>query len=166
MSDISAHIANEAPKSGFAGAEYNAVATAARLEAINLLYSTFSVDTGCLTNQLQWKLSYGREVLSCEFSEENHNVAAILRYHVTAKLGRKRALHCVADFGIFYHTPDGAKEAAAMGFCRNVGTFAAYPYFRALFAQLIADAGLSLPPLPAIASTAHIPPKEPKVDSD
>jgi hypothetical protein len=162
MSDISTELAKEAPKSGFAGAEYNAVATAARLEGINLLSAQFSIDPDCLMNQTQWKLGYGRKILSCHFSEGEHSVAAIFQYHVTAKFGRKRAMHCVADYGVFYQTPDDATEEAAMGFCRNVGTFAAYPYFRALFAQLVAEAGLRLPALPSIASTAHIPPKEVK----
>jgi hypothetical protein len=161
MTDISNEIANEASQSGFAGAEYNAVATAAQLEGITLLSNHFKIDPNCLMNQGQWKLSYGRKVLSCHFSEEEHSVAAIFQYHVTAKFGRKQALHCVADYGVFYHTPDGSIEEAAMGFCRNVGTFAAYPYFRALFSQLVGEAGVRMPPLPSIASTAHIPPKEP-----
>lgn len=160
MTDISTELAKDAPKSGFASAEYNVVAAAAQLEAINLLSSHFKIDPDCLVNQRQWKLSHGRKVLSCHFSEEEHSVAAIFQYHVTAKFGRKQAVHCVADYGVFYHIPDGATEEAAMGFCRNVGTFAAYPYFRALFSQLVGEAGLRMPPLPSIASTAHIPPKK------
>lgn len=158
--NISNEIEKEAPKGGFAGAEYNAVATGTKLEGINLLASRFEIDPDCIMNQNQWKLSHGRKVLSCHFSEENHSAAAILQYVVTAKYGRKKALQCVADYGVFYHTPDGATQEAAFGFCRNVGTFAAYPYFRALFAQLVSEAGLRLPPLPSIASTAHIPPKD------
>jgi preprotein translocase subunit SecB len=160
MTDLSTEIANEAPKGGFAGAEYNAVATTARLEAINLLSNHFTIDPNCLIEQDQWKLSHGRKVLSCHFSDEDHSVAAILQYNVTAKFGRKRALHCTADYGVFYAIPNGATQEAASAFCRNVGTFAAYPYFRALFAQLAGEAGLMLPPLPSIASTAHIPPKK------
>ena len=160
MNDISTEIAKNAPKGGFAGAEYNAVAAAAQLEGINLLSSSFAIEPDCIANQAQWKLSYGRKVLSCQFNGDESSVAAILRYHVIAKFGRKRALHCVADYGVFYRTHDGATQEAAMGFCRNVGTFAAYPYFRALFAHLVGEAGLVLPPLPSIASTAHIPPKE------
>ncbi len=162
MSDISKEIAKEAPKSGFAAAENNTVATGAHLEGINLLSSLFKIDPDCLVSQSQWKLSYGRKLLSCHFSVEENSVAAIFQYYVTAKFGRKQALHCVADYGVFYHTPDGATEEAAMGFCRNVGTFAAYPYFRALFSQLVGEAGVRMPPLPSIASTAHIPPKEAK----
>jgi hypothetical protein len=162
MTDISTELANESPKSGFSGAEYNAVATAARLEGINLLSSHFKVDPDCLMSQSQWKLSYGRKVLACGYSDDDHSVMAIFQYHVTAKLGRKQALHCVADYGVFYHTPDGVTEEAALGFCHNVGTFAAYPYFRALFSQLVGEAGVRMPPLPSIASTAHIPPKTKK----
>jgi len=159
MTDISTEIAKETSKNGFSGAEYNAVAMSARLEGINLLSNSFIVDPDCLTSQLKWKLSYGRKVLMCHFSREEQTVTAILRYHVTAKHGRKKALNCVADYGIFYHTPDNATQEAAIGFCHNVGTFAAYPYFRALFAQLVGEAGINMPPLPSIASTAHIPAK-------
>ena len=159
MSDISSELAKNAPKSGFAGADYNAVATAAELEAINLLSNKFFIDAGCLLYEHQWKLSYGRKVLSCNYSQEDRSVAAIFQYYVTAKYGRKRALHCEADYGVFYRTHNGATEEAAIGFCRNLGTFAAYPYFRALAARLANDAGVRLPPLPTIASTAHIPPK-------
>src|SRR3569623_1036986 len=113
MSDISTEIANEAPKSGLSGAEYNAVATAAELEGINLLSSHFTVDPDCLMNQSQWKLGYGRKVLACNFDAEEHSVVAILQYHVTAKFGRKRAVHCVADYGVFYRTPPGATQEAA-----------------------------------------------------
>ena len=162
MSDISPQLAKEAPKGGFAGADYNAVATSAELEGINLLSIEFSINPDCLLYEAQWKLSFGRKVLSCHYNEEDHSVAAIFQYHVTAKYGRKRALHCVADYGVFYQTHNGATEEAAIRFCRNVGTFAAYPYFRALVARLTNDAGVRLPPLPIIASTAHIPPKTPK----
>lgn len=159
MSDISNEIANVAPKSGFAGAEYNAVATAAQLQGINLLSNQFSVDPTCIVTQGQWKLSHGRKLLSCHFSDDGRSVVAILQYQVTAKFSRKRALFCSADYGVFYQMPDGVTQEAVTGFCRNVGMFAAYPYFRALFAQLVGEAGLRLPPLPIIASTAHIPPK-------
>lgn len=162
MSDISTEIAKDKPKGGFSGAEYNLVATGARLEGINLFASRFVVEPDCVISQNQWKLSYGRKVISSHFNEEEQRVGAIFQYHVTAKFGRKRALHFEADYGVFYHIPVGATEEAALGFCRNVGTFAAYPYFRALFSQVVGEAGLKMPPLPSIASTAHIPPQKPK----
>jgi hypothetical protein len=160
MTDISDELGSESK--GFSSSEYNLVARRASLESINLLNSRFDVLMESFAAQNAWKLNYGRKVLSCHYSEEDLSVAGIFQYFVTAKHGRKRALHCVADYAVFYEVPANSTEEAAKGYCHNVGTFAAYPYFRALFAQLVAGAGLSLPPLPAIASVAHIPPRKGK----
>jgi len=147
-------------KAGFSSAEYNAVATSAHLGAINMLASNFSVNPDCLGDSSDWKLSYNRKVLSCSYNQDSRYVAAIFQYEVIAKLGRRKAMRCTADFGVYYTTTEDATEAAAIGFCRNTGSFAAYPYFRALVAQLAWNAGVTLPPLPGIASTAHIPKKQ------
>lgn len=146
-------------KSGFSAAEYNAVAKGAALRAINLLASTFKVDVEEMGNEDDWKLSYNRRFLACHYDGDRNQVAAIMQYQVIAKSGRKQALKCTADYGVFYEVPADATEEGAIGFCRNVGSFAAYPYFRALVAQMGWNAGLSLPPMPSIASTAHIPKK-------
>lgn len=160
MSDISKEVAAQAPPTGFAGAEYNNVAMAAELEGIVLVGSSFQVSPELVGRRKEWKLSYGRKLISCEFNKDEHSVAGIFEYHVTAKVGKKRALRCVAHYAVFYETPENATEAGATGFCRNVGMFAAYAYFRGLFARLVAEANLQLPPLPTIASRAHIPPRK------
>lgn len=162
MSDISKEMTVKVAPEGFSGAEYNKVARGAELEGIILMNSSFDVKAECISDQRDWKLSHGRKILSCQFNEEERSVAAVLEYNVTARLGRKRALRCVTQYAVFYETPAGATKAGAIGFCRNVGTFAAYPYFRALFSRLSSEANLRLPPLPAIASMAHIPPKKSK----
>lgn len=164
MTDIVEHSANTPSRPGFSAAEYNAVAVGSSLQAINLLSSRFDVNAECLGDNENWNLSYGRKVLSCTVDLKNRYVAAIFRYEVTAKVGRKRAMVCKADYGIYYTIPDDSTEEAALGFCRNVGSYAAYPYFRTLVAQLTWNAGVNLPPLPAIASTAHIPKKPKKTD--
>lgn len=152
-----------APKSakqpGFTGAEYNGVATVAKLERICLASSRFDINPEHLSDQSEWKLSYGRKIKSCRFVPDDQYVMGIFEFHVKARLGRARAMQCTAEYVVLYHVPENAPEAAAEGFCKNVGAFAAYPYFRGLVAHLFAEAGLSIPPLPAIASTAHIPPK-------
>jgi hypothetical protein len=84
-------------------------------------------------------------------------VVAIFQYHVEGKRSRKKMFSFVADYGVSYTVPEDATEPAALGFCRNVGKFAAYPYFRGLAAHMFAEAGMRVPPLPSIASTAHIP---------
>ena len=160
MSDITKEMTAQAPPQGFGGDEYNAVALNAELEGIVLLNSRFDVDPELIGRRGEWKLSYGRKLNSCRFNSNERSVAGVFDYHVTAKVGRKRALHCSAQYAVFYETPVDATEAGSVGFCRNVGIFAAYPYFRALVARVTADAGVQLPPLPMIASKAHIPPKK------
>jgi hypothetical protein len=98
-------------------------------------------------------------MLSCTFSAEKRHVAGIFEYNVVAKDGRTHAAKCSAQYVVYYLLPANATEEAAKGFCRNVGMFAAYPYFRALVSRFSSEANLNLPMLPAIASTAHIPPK-------
>jgi len=150
---------------GFKAAEYNAVATAAELLEIRLLKTNFGVEPEFYGVQDEARLSFGREVLSCSFKPEDGTVAAIFKYHVYGKQGRSKLLKCEAEYAVIYAVPSSSPEEAARGFCRNVGAFAAYPYFRALVSQLSWGAGVNLPPLPAIASTAHIPPKKPADDA-
>ncbi|QTH24048.1 hypothetical protein HRJ34_11375 [Rhizorhabdus wittichii] len=157
--EISTAVASE-PKLGFRAADYNAVATEAILLTIRLISQRFDLNMECSGNSSDWKLSYGRRVMSCTFDRDAKQVAAIIQFEVTAREGRKKALHCTADYGIMYEVPADAEEEAVKGFCKNVGRFAIYPYFRSLFAQLAWNAELMLPPLPSIASTAHIPPKK------
>ncbi|WIA56298.1 hypothetical protein N6H05_00225 [Sphingobium sp. WTD-1] len=156
MGDITTEVSQDAPKSGFSGEEYNHVARNSELEAIKLLSNKFSVEPGFIGMSDQLKLSYGRKIVACQFMEDDHAAVAIFRYHVEGKHLRKKMFSLVAEYGVSYSVPIDGTEAAAVGFCKNVGKFAAYPYFRALAAHIFAEAGLNLPPLPAIASTAHI----------
>lgn len=160
MSEIAKTSKKPPTQTGFKGAEYNEVATRARLEKICLTGSRFDVNPEHFGHQNEWKLSYGRKLKSCQFVPEDECVMGVFEYHVIAKVGRARAMQCTAEYIVIYELPGDAPEAAAQGFCKNVGGFAAYPYFRGLVAHLFAEAGLNIPPLPAIASTAHIPPKQ------
>lgn len=158
MVDITNEVAAQAPPGGFSSAEYSAVATHAVLEGIILLENEFKMNPDCLKNRDSWKLRHGRKMLSCTFSAEKRNVAGIFEYNIVAKDGRTHAAKCSAQYAVFYQLPKDATEEAAKGYCRNVGMFAAYPYFRALASRFSSEANLNLPMLPAIASTAHIPP--------
>lgn len=162
MGDISKEIAGQSPPGGFGSADYNRVATHATLEGIALQKIEFDVNSECLKNRKNWKLKHGRKLINCAFNSEQNSVAAVFRFHIIAKDGRKNAAKCFAEYIVFYKTPKDADEEAAKGFCRNVGMFAAYPYFRALVSRFSSESNLNLPMLPAIASTAHIPPKKGK----
>lgn len=146
-------------KKGFSGEEYNKVAMHSKLRLISLAKSVFNVNAECLHTQNDWKLSYDHKQIACSYSSDRNIVSAIFQYEVVAKLGRKTAMRATAEYVVLYSVPKDCGNEAAEGFCHNVGRFAAYPYFRALVAQLAAGANLMLPPLPTIASTAHIPKK-------
>jgi hypothetical protein len=144
------------PKKGFAGKDYNHVAMGSKLRAISLLKTEFNVNADCLAEKDKWKLSYDWHPLACKYGRKGR-VSAIFQYVVIAKLGRKTAVRCAAEYIVLYAVPQDSDAEAAEGFCHNVGFFAAYPYFRALVAQLASSANILLPPLPSMASTAHIP---------
>ena len=146
------------PKKGFSGKDYNHVAMGSNLRAISLLKTEFNVNASCLADKDKWKLSYDWHPLACEYDGKGR-VSAIFQYIVIAKLGRKTAVRCAAEYIVLYGVPQDSEAEAAEGFCHNVGFFAAYPYFRALVAQLASSANILLPPLPNMASTAHIPKK-------
>jgi len=157
MSDVATKTSNA---TGFSGAEYNDVALGSQLEAINMLSTKFESSPEAFGDLERMKLAYNIKTLSCTHNTEENFVAAIFQYEVEGKSGRKKAFKCVADYAVLYTVPESAKREAAIGFCRNVGKYAAYAYFRALVSQLSWGAGLKLPPLPSIASTAHIPKKK------
>jgi preprotein translocase subunit SecB len=143
----------------FKAAEYNEVAMNSSLIEIRLLKSSFLVEPDFYAVQDETKLSFGRETVSCSVDSADNTVAAIFKYNVLAKQGRSKLLRCEAEYVVIYEVKSVSPHAAMAAFCRNVGAFAAYPYFRALVSQLTWGAGVTLPPLPAIASTAHIPRK-------
>jgi hypothetical protein len=146
-----------AKRGGFSGAEYNHVATTARLQTITLLKLDFDVHPERFEGDGEIRLAFDRKVLSCRFDEESPAAAAIFQFSVVAKQGRARAFHLVADYAVLYAMGPDAKPDAATGFCKHVGAFAAYPYFRAVAAQMAWNAGVDLPPLPAIAAMPVMP---------
>lgn len=149
---------------GFSSAEYNAVAHAAKLRVINLLNSSFDFSPEPGVDKDDWKLAYGVRVTSCKYQESGEFAAAVIRYTMTAKHMRRKIISCSAEFGVFYDVGLVVNPVAAEAYCNNVGVFAAYPYFRTLVSNLLWNAGVDLPPLPSIASTAHVPKSERKSD--
>lgn len=152
-------------RKGFSSTDYNHVAVNSKLRLISLTKSSFEVNSDCLREKKLWKLSYDWNVLACRFDSERASSSGLFQYLVTAKLGRKIAMRCIAEYVVYYDVPLESETEAAEGFCHNVGLFAAYPYFRSFVAQCTADANLLLPPLPMIASTAHIQ-KKAKSDNE
>lgn len=153
MTDITQEQLNGNDSSGFKAADYNHVANVATLQSVRLLH--LKTDIRPELGLAGAALSYGRTLLSCDHDGETDAAAAIFRFHVTAKAKRKKVFYVEADFMATYDVGEGAQGNAARAFVNNVGLFAAYPYFRALVSQVSWNAGLHLPPMPSIASTAY-----------
>lgn len=144
----------------FSSDEYNHVARKAVLSGLRLLKFGMEGHPELYSRDTKPKLSYERELLSCGFDEESQDVAAILRYSVSAKVGRSKAFSCQAEYAVVYDMPEDAKREAALAFCKHVGPFACYPYFRAAVSQMAWGSGIDLPPLPSIAAMPVIPKKK------
>ena len=158
--DLPAEVQAAAQREGFSGAEYNHVAMKAKVRSIQLLKLDFDFRPDRMADG-DLKLSYGRTLVSCRYDEEDRIAAAIFQFQVTAKSGRTKTFVCSAEYVVAYTIPEAAKNEAATAFCKSVGYFAAYPYFRAVAAQMAWNAGVDLPPLPTIATMPVVPkPKE------
>jgi len=145
-------VTEAARRSGFTGAQYNHVAMTASLDHIRLVRNAFEANAAMLADEPDAELSYGRAVTSCRYDEEAHVAAAIFQFSLSATVRGETLLQCTAEYAVVYAMAEDAHAGAASSFCKHVGSFAAYPYFRALAAQMCWNADIPLPPLPAIAA--------------
>src|SRR4051812_9292341 len=84
---------SEAPE-GFTGDEYNAVAMGSKLQDIKLMTVKFDAKPellGLVLGDLQ--LSYSRELVACQVTPEEAQVAAIFQYAVVGRNKRKKVLN-------------------------------------------------------------------------
>ena len=160
---LPAEVQAAAERGGFSGAEYNAVAMNAQLDTIKLVNLVLETNPELQQSEGARELAFERKLLSCRFDEPNHVAAAIFQFCVGARREGKDEFRCVGDYAVLYNVPEGSTPEAATAFCKHVGSFAAYPYFRAVAAQMAWNAGVNLPPLPSIAAMPVVPkpPKKP-----
>jgi hypothetical protein len=160
---LPAEVQAAAARDGFSAAEYNRVAIEARLDTIQLVSLRLDTQTQLLAEDGECELAFDRKVLSCRFDDEGGSAAAIFQFTVSVRLEQQDAFGCTADYAVLYGVPEDARPEVATSFCKHVGSFAAYPYFRALAAQMAWNAGVDLPPLPTIAAMPIVPkPKAPE----
>ena len=141
---------------GYSGAQYNAVTETASLESVQLLRLDVEVKPEH-TLKGELKLKVDRTVKSCKFDEEALAAVAIFRFIATAKKGRSPAFRCEAEYAVLYAWPEAPNVAAAAAYCKLVGLVTAYPYFRAVTAQMAWNATVTLPPLPPISKKPPVP---------
>ena len=164
-SALPAEVTEAARRGGFSGAQYNHVAVTASLDHIRLVRNAFEANAAMLADEPDAELSYGRAVVSCRYDEESHVAAAIFQFNLSATCGEEVLLRCTADYAVVYTMAEDAHAEAATSFCKHVGSFAAYPYFRALAAQMCWNADIPLPPLPAIAALPVVGGRDPEAEN-
>jgi hypothetical protein len=142
------------PQKSVDPAAYNQVVAQAELVTIQLRRHEFDVDAQFYNPDVKDKrrLGFDRQCLSCEYDAEVSAVAGSFRFVVQGKVGRKIVLKSAADYLVIYDFNEPVDQEAAETFCKRIGMFAAYPYYRALVSSLSAAANLDLPTLPMIAT--------------
>lgn len=132
---------------------YNRVVDSASLVTIQLRKHDFDVDAEFYIPGLTRKLKFERQCSGALYDEEAKVVAGTYRFVINAKASRKVVLKSIAEYLVMYEFEEPVDQAAAEAFCKRIGLYAAYPYYRALVAQLSAAANLNLPTLPMIATS-------------
>lgn len=131
---------------------YNPIATNSTLVSVQTIASHFEVNPDFFSKNDKLKIELGHNVLSVSHYEKDNLAVGIFRYEVIAKAVRKHVMCVRADFMVLYEVPEGSAEYESRAFCARVGLFAAYPYFRSLFAHLTSLGQLELPVLPVLSA--------------
>lgn len=133
-------------------AAYNVVARNSQLSLIQLIGSDFNVQPSFFdkNDKVGLKLCYGIHDVWIDL--KNEICSAIFHYEIVGKIGRKHVMTAKADIMTVYDIPSGSTENESKAFCARVGLFAAYPYFRSLFAHLASVANLEVPMLPVLSA--------------
>lgn len=135
--------------------DYIATVDAAEIIDIRLIKSDFLVEPEALGRERsQWKQSYDFQVRDVRFDGTRNLLTALVVGDAVCKVGRKRIIGLKCRYMVAYAVTGAPTEAAAESFVRRVAAFAAYPYFRAHFADVCSQSSIALPPLPIM--------KEPK----
>lgn len=130
---------------------YSQAVDSAELRNIRLLKSSFAMEPeGLSINRTNWRLAYRCEVVTVSFDAERKVVSGLVDAEASWKAGRKRLFFVKASYVVAYDLRGTPGEEAATRFVRRVGRFAVYPYFRAHFSGLTAQAGVNIPPLPVM----------------
>jgi len=144
-------------------AEYNKLVAAANLRDIRLVESSFAIAPDGLETRPELKLVHTCEIENAHADIADGLLVAIVAAAASAVIaGEDRGsetelVSARCRYLIVYNIVGNPTEAAVDTFAKRVARFAAYPYFRAHFAELASQAGLMLPPLPVIKERRLIP---------
>lgn len=138
-------------------AAYRAAADAADMHSIRLIFSQFDLKPeGLDSDKGNWSQGYSCVTQATSFNEEKNMLHAFVEAEAFCKSGKKKIISLRCKYIVSYSVQGEPDPAAANRFAHHVGRFAAYPYFRAHFAEVTSQAGLYLPPLPVMREGKRI----------
>lgn len=143
--------AREALGSAPSSVGYNEVVSRASLQRLMLVASEFHMDPGMLKPSADIRLSFDlSDVHEFKFSEESGLAIANFDWTQEAESSSKSLFKLTAKYVVFYGGLEGLSEPAVKAFVIRFGTFATYPYFRSLAAQMSWASSANLPALPIL----------------
>lgn len=132
---------------------YNQVVDAAELSSVQMVNLKFDVKPSFFKSKKR-EFHYDGSIKYIDFDAENGNAIALTNFIVEARSGKSKILVCKADYICAYNSIVDCDKAAIDTYLRRVAIFAAYPYFRSLFASLDWAASTSMPILPVMRQKA------------
>lgn len=133
-------------------AQYNRVVSHAKIADIRLIGSKLDLKPEAVEMAGRaWTFSLSDQLDDWSCDNEKGTLTGVFSYTAACLEGRKRLLSVSGRYLCTYALSDLCDGEAGRQFLTRVGRFAAYPYFRSIFAALTQQSGLLLPPLPVIS---------------
>jgi hypothetical protein len=98
-----------------------------------------------------WRNAIDPQVIEVVASEDSERLYGLLSFDVVCRHRRRRVLSTSGRYLVTYHVNGGCDPELGQVFIRRVGLVATYPYFRAMVAGLVSQAGIQMPPLPILS---------------
>jgi hypothetical protein len=140
--------------------EYNALVNSATLQEIRLVESQFSMAPESIADPKLWKLMQSCEITESHYDADDKVLFAWVSAQASCTYKRKRVVSAKCEYLVIYNVDGDPEDVEVDIFAKRVARFAAYPYFRAHFAEVTSQAGLTLAPLPIIKEKKYFPPKK------
>lgn len=131
---------------------YNDIARCARLLAVQLIDSSFTISPSFFDDMAENKHSVDFSDVHGGFDEGSRVATCIFSLESSIKKGKKKVFSCKAKFVVFYDVSAACDETHAVAFARKTGLVACYPYFRAYVATTASMANADVPILPTISA--------------
>ncbi|WP_420607342.1 hypothetical protein [Novosphingopyxis sp.] len=135
---------------------YNQVVAKANLIDLRLTASRSEIKPAALdVDRTGWDLKVGDELVEWDVDEEKERLWGRIIFKAECVDGKRKPIIVEGDYLIIYAVEGKVDKRSASLFINRVARFACYPYFRTLFAALLGQASVVMPPLPVLKEPAR-----------